>query len=167
MTASVGPVSGTAVYIGPSAALGAGLPSSPDSFIRIHEISNLGNIAQQFAEIAVESIDTGDTYQIKGQRSFPNLTIVMNRSDADTGQLALKAASAAARGTLYFFKILEKSSDTDRRTAASLHFAPCRLPSPSVRPATSGRRQSNSNHRRVTWTLLRSQLRLKKALSWK
>ncbi len=107
MTASVGPVSGTAVYIGPSAALGGGVPSSPDSFVRIHEISNLGNISQQFAEIAVESIDSGDTYSIKGQRSFANLAIVMNRSDADTGQLALKAASAASRGTLYWFKIIE------------------------------------------------------------
>lgn len=115
MTAGVGPVSGTIFSIGPSAALGSGVPSgtSPDTgFTPIHDISNLGNIAQTFTEIAVEAIDTGDTFQLKGQRTFPNVALTMNRNDSDPGQLAVKAASAAARGTLYWFKITETDGGT-------------------------------------------------------
>lgn len=103
MAAGVGPVSGTKVYIGPAGSP----PTSPDQWIEIGDISNLGDIAQQFDQIAVESLGSGDTYQLKGQRKFPNIDIVMNRNDSDVGQIALKAASAATRGTLYPFKILE------------------------------------------------------------
>lgn len=114
MTASVGPVSGTKFYIGPSGVLGETAPTgtSPDIWVHVGEISNLGNISQTFTEIAVESIDSGDTYQIKGQRVFPNVTLTMNRDDSDAGQLALKTASAAARNTFYHFKIVETDGGT-------------------------------------------------------
>jgi hypothetical protein len=107
MTAAVGPVSGTRFAIGPTGTLGGSLPTSPDLFVAVGDISNLGNISQTFTEIAVESISSGDTYQLKGQRTFPNVTLTMNRNDSDAGQLALKSASAAARGTLYWFEIRE------------------------------------------------------------
>jgi len=103
MTAGVGPVSGTKFYIGPA----GGIPTSPDLFIEVGDISNLGDISQTFAEIAVESLGSGDTYQLKGQRSFPNVQLVLNKNDSDAGQIALKAASSASRGTLYPFKIQE------------------------------------------------------------
>ncbi len=103
MTAGVGTVSGTKLYIGPA----GGIPTSPDLFIEIGDISNLGDISQTFASIAVESLGSGDTYELKGQRSFPNLALVLNKNDSDAGQIALKAASAAVRGTLYPFKIQE------------------------------------------------------------
>lgn len=107
MTAGVGPVSGTKLYIGTSESV-----ASPDDYIEIKDISNLGDVSQQFAEIAVASLGDGDTYQVKGQRSFPNFALVMNRNDSDSGQLALKAAAAATRGTLYNFKILETDDGT-------------------------------------------------------
>jgi len=103
MTAGVGPVSGTKLYIGPAGAA----PASPDLYVEIKDISNLGNIAQTFAQINVDSIGDGDTYTLKGQRSFPDFALTLNRNDSDPGQIALKAASAAARGTLYPFKIVE------------------------------------------------------------
>lgn len=102
MTAGVGPVSGTKFYIGTSESI-----ASPDDYIEVGDISSLGDISEQFAQIAVESIGDGNTYQIKGQRSYPNIDLVMNRNDSDVGQIALKAAAAATRGTLYNFKILE------------------------------------------------------------
>jgi hypothetical protein len=103
MTAGVGPVSGTKFYIGPAGSI----PTSPDLWIEVGDISNLGDIALQFSQIAVESIGSGDTYQLKGQRSLPNFDLQMNRNDSDVGQIALKAAANAVRGTLYPFKILE------------------------------------------------------------
>ncbi len=100
MAAGVGPVSGTKIFMGTAETI-----ASPDDYVEIKDVSNLGDIMQQFAEIKVESLGDGDTFSVKGQREFPNLALVLNRNDSDTGQLALKAASA--RGTLYNFKILE------------------------------------------------------------
>lgn len=108
MTAGVGPVSGTKFYIGPA----GGIPTSPDLFVEVKDISNLGNIAQTFAAINVDSIGDGDTYTLKGQRSFPDFAITLNRNDSDAGQLAMKAAAAATRGTLYPFKIVETDGGT-------------------------------------------------------
>lgn len=107
MTAGVGPVSGTKLYIAP-----VGAASSPDQYVEIKNISNLGDIMQQFAQIPVEDLGDGDTYQLKGQRSFPNIELILNRNDSDAGQIALKAASAASRGTLYPFKIVETDGGT-------------------------------------------------------
>lgn len=103
MTAGVGPVSGTRFFIGPA----GGIPLSPDLFLEVKDISSLGNLAQTFAAISVDSIGDGDTYTLKGQRSFPDFALTLNRNDSDPGQIALKAASAAIRGTLYPFKVLE------------------------------------------------------------
>lgn len=103
MTAGVGPVSGTIFQIGPAGAA----PTSPDLWVTVGDISNLGDISLQFAQIAVESIGNGDTYQVKGQRSLPNFDLTMNRNDSDVGQIALKAAASAVRGTLYPFRIVE------------------------------------------------------------
>src|SRR4051812_39737337 len=103
MTAGVGPVSGTKFYIGPA----GGIPTSPNLFVEVKDISSLGNLSQTFAQINVDSIGDGDTYTLKGQRSFPDFALTLNRNDSDPGQAALKAASASARGTLYPFKILE------------------------------------------------------------
>ncbi len=89
MTAGVGPASGTKLFIGPA----GGIPTSPDLFIEIGDISNLGDIALAFAEIAVESLGSGDTYQIKGNRSVANIPIVMNRNDGDQGQINLNPGS--------------------------------------------------------------------------
>lgn len=103
MVAGVGPVSGTRFYIGPAGAI----PTSPDLWVEIEDISSLGNLAQTFAAISVDSIGDGDTYTLKGQRSFPDFALTLNRNDSDAGQIALKAASAASRGTLYPFRIVE------------------------------------------------------------
>ncbi len=102
MTASVGPVAGTKFYVGTSESV-----ASPDDYVEVGDISNLGDISQQFAQVTVESIGSGDSYMLKGTRNFPNIDLVLNRNDSDQGQVALKAASEAARGTLYNFKILE------------------------------------------------------------
>src|SRR4051812_45717150 len=102
-TTGVGTVAGTKFFIGAAGAI----PSSPDLFIEVGEISSLGDISEAFNAVTVESIGSGDSYTLKGTRSFPDFQITMNRKDSDTGQAALKAAAAAVRGTLYPFKILE------------------------------------------------------------
>jgi hypothetical protein len=95
MTAGVGPVSGTKFYIGPAGAA----PTSPDLWIEIGDISNLGDISQEFAQIAVESLGSGDTYQLKGNRSFPNVDLTMNRTTPMRARLRsrLRPLRCAAR----------------------------------------------------------------------
>lgn len=99
----VGTVSGTKLYI-----TDPGTPvASPDPWVEIKDIASLGNIAQTFNAVTVSSIGDGDDYTLKGQRSFPNFELTLNKNSEDPGQTALKDASDDARGTLYNFKILE------------------------------------------------------------
>jgi len=119
MTAGVGPVASTKFYIGP-----AGSPPSPDLWVEVGDISNLGDISQQFAQVSVSSIGSGDEYQLKGTRSYPNLELTMNRNDVDVGQIALKAAAAAIRGTLYPFRIVDYDGGTAVWTGEVFGYGP-------------------------------------------
>lgn len=97
----VGAVAGTKFYIGTSETI-----PSPDDWVEVGDISNLGNLAQQFSKIAVESVGSGYTRQIKGTISVPTLTLMLNRNDTDAGQIALKAAFSN-RNSTYNFRIVE------------------------------------------------------------
>lgn len=107
-TSGVNTVAGTKLYIGPA----GGIPTSPDLFVEIGEISSLGDIMLAFAAVTVESVGSGDSYSLKGVRSVPDFALVLNRKDSDVGQQALKAAAEATRGTLYPFKLLEVEGGT-------------------------------------------------------
>lgn len=99
----VGTVSGTKLYI-----TDPGTPvASPDPWVEIKDIASLGNIAQTFNSVTVSSIGDGDDYTLKGQRSFPNFEITLNKNSDDDGQADLKDAADAARGTLYNFQLRE------------------------------------------------------------
>lgn len=99
----VGTVSGTKLYI-----TDPGTPvASPDPWVEIKDIASLGNISQTFNQVTVSSIGDGDDYSLKGQRSFPNFELTLNKNATDPGQEALRDASEDARGTLYNFKIVE------------------------------------------------------------
>jgi hypothetical protein len=99
----VGTVSGTKLYI-----TDPGTPvASPDPWTEIGDIASLGDISQSFNQVTVSSIGDGDDYSLKGQRSFPNFELTLNKNSDDAGQTALKDASDDARGTLYNFKIEE------------------------------------------------------------
>lgn len=102
----VGAVAGTKLFIGEAGAAASTLVS-PDNGTEIKDIANLGNLAQTFAEIPIESVGSGYSYNIKGTETWPNFTLTLNRNDEDPGQMALKSASQAARGTLYPFKVLD------------------------------------------------------------
>lgn len=99
----VGTVSGTKLFI-----TDPGTPvASPDPWVEIKDIASLGNIAQTFNAVTVSSIGDGDDYSLKGQRSFPNFELTLNKNSDDAGQQDLKDAADDARGTLYNFKIVE------------------------------------------------------------
>lgn len=89
----------TKVYIGTT--------GSPDVLTEIGDISNIGPIGASAAKVARENIGSGYIKQLKGGISAPSFTLTMNRNDADAGQVIVRAAMAAARGTVYYFKTVE------------------------------------------------------------
>lgn len=103
MSDDVGLVSGTKLFI-----TDPGTPvASPDPWVEIKNVASLGDIQQAFNAVTVSSIGDGDDYSLKGQRSFPNFELTLNKNSSDPGQQALKDAAEDVRGTLYNFKLLE------------------------------------------------------------
>lgn len=111
---TVGAVAGTKLYIGTTET-----SPSPDDWVEIKNISNLGNLMTQFAKIAVESVGDGYTRQIKGTQSVTPMDLVLNRDDTDPGQIAAKAASAD-RNSFYWFKIEENDIGSGARPTTSV-----------------------------------------------
>jgi len=103
---TVGAVAGTKLYIAPPGTL----PLSPDLWVLISKVANIGAIGNTFNKIAVESIDDGYTRQIKGTEMAPAFPLVMNRDDDDAGQGDVVDA-AANRNDLYNFKLVENDGD--------------------------------------------------------
>lgn len=99
---TVSAVAGTKLYIG---AAGVSVPS-PDNMTEIGNVSNLGQIGTTFAKIAVESVGSGYTKQIKGTQSAPAFPLVLNRDDDDAGQILVLAASNN-RNSLYPFRLVD------------------------------------------------------------
>lgn len=113
----VGAVAGTKLYIGPAGTH----PISPDQFIEIGQIANIGDLGTQFAKIAVESIGDGYTRQIKGTESVPPFELVMNRKDDDAGQEDVQDASAN-RNTLYNFRLVENDGEGVLAASTRIYF---------------------------------------------
>lgn len=111
--AVVGAVAGTKLYIGGTTTI---VPSpdnpSPDIWIEITNVSNLGQVMLAFAKIAVESVGDGFTRQIKGTESAPTFDLTLNRLDSDLGQLAVKAANLD-RNNFYNFMVKENDPGTN------------------------------------------------------
>jgi len=105
----VGAVAGTKVYIAPA---NTDIPpASPDVWVEIKDISNIGDIGTTFAKIARESVGDGYTRQIKGTESATAFPLVCNRDDDDPGQVALRAA-AGDRNSFFPFKVLENDGSS-------------------------------------------------------
>ena len=73
---AVGAVAGTILYIG-----NTDTDADEYEFTEIGEVANIGDIGTMFQKIAVESVGSGYTRQIKGTESAPAFELVMNRGD--------------------------------------------------------------------------------------
>jgi predicted Zn-dependent protease len=94
-------VAGTKLFIGTIA--------DPPVYTEIESVSNIGALGTSFSKIAVESVGSGYTRQIKGTESHPEFPLVMNRISGAPGQAAVIAASAD-RNSLYPFKLVENDA---------------------------------------------------------
>lgn len=101
-----GAVAGTKIYIGTAETI-----ASPDDYIEIGQVSSLGDVGLTFSKIAIESVGSGYTFQIKGTQSAPPMSMVLNRDDTDAGQAAVRVASVD-RNSKYNFKVVENDIGT-------------------------------------------------------
>lgn len=100
-------VAGTKIYIGT-------LGGSP-TYTEVESVINIGALGTTFAKIAVESVGSGYTRQIKGTESHPEFPLTMNRINGAAGQAAVLAASRD-RNNLYPFKIVENDGTVTTNT---------------------------------------------------
>jgi hypothetical protein len=116
-TINPGAIAGTKLYIGTSEAI-----PSPDDFIEVKNISNLGSFGgTNFNKIALESVGDGYTRQLKGTQLAPPMDVVLNRDDDDPGQVLMKAASAD-RNSLFWFKVEENDGPPTNITPTYTRF---------------------------------------------
>jgi hypothetical protein len=102
MAKAVGAVAGTQLFIAPAGTVVA----SPDLYVEIKQVANLGDIGISFSKIVVECVGDGYTRQIKGPQSAPSFPLTLNRLDDDPGQVAVLAA-IANRNSFYPFKVID------------------------------------------------------------
>lgn len=114
-TTGAGAVAGTKLYIG-----GTQTVASPDTYTEIGNIATLGDVGLTFSKIAVESVGSGFTFQIKGPQSAPPMSMVLNRDDNDAGQALVRLASVDRNGK-YNFKVVENDIGTGL-TATTQYF---------------------------------------------
>ncbi len=80
---AVGPVAGSKLYIGTSETIG-----SPDDYLEIGEINDLGSFGRVYQEIIAQSIGTRGDRKYKGTYNDGAMAIKVNRDPVDTGQAA-------------------------------------------------------------------------------
>lgn len=84
---AIGPTAGSKLYIGTSESV-----ASPDDYLEIGEISDLGSFGRVYQQIKAQSIGTRGDRKYKGTFDDGAMSIKVNRDATDTGQAAAIAA---------------------------------------------------------------------------
>lgn len=110
-------VAGTKFYIGTSETV-----ASPDDYIEVGNIRTFPPWGgTTFNKIAVESVGSGYTKQIKGTELAPPADIVLNYDPADAGQAAMETASTD-RNNLYNCKVVGNDGPPENAVATEWTF---------------------------------------------
>lgn len=83
----IGPTAGSTLEIGTSETT-----ASPDDYVAIGEITDLGTFGRVYQEIVAQSIGTRGDRKFKGTYNDGQMTIKVNRDYADAGQTAVDTA---------------------------------------------------------------------------
>jgi hypothetical protein len=96
---AVGATAGSKLYIAPP-----GASPSPDTFVEIGEINDLGSIGLSYNQVTAISIGNRNERIFKGTRPAIQYQIKLNRDPYDSGQAMLKTAEASDE--FYNFKLV-------------------------------------------------------------
>lgn len=102
---AIGPTAGSILYIGTSEST-----PSPDDYIAIGEVTDLGAFGRVYQEIRVDTIGTRGTRKFKGTYDDGNIALKVVRDASDTGQAA--AITARDSDSDYNFKLTLNDDET-------------------------------------------------------
>jgi len=83
----IGPTAGSTLEVGLT-----GTVESPDNYLAVGEITDLGTFGRVYQEIVAQSISNRGDRKFKGTYNDGSMTIKVNRDFADTGQVRLQTA---------------------------------------------------------------------------
>lgn len=102
---AIGPTAGSALYIGTSESV-----ASPDDYLLIGEITDMGSFGRTYQEVVAQSIDQRGDRKFKGSYNDGTMTLKVNRDPSDVGQAA--AITARDSDADYNFKLLLNDDET-------------------------------------------------------
>ncbi len=97
---AVGPTAGSKLYIAPP----GDLPISPDNYVEVGEIADLGSFGRQYNKITSEAVGSREVRKFKGTYDDGTMTLKLNRDPSDAGQGDLQ--DAVASDDDYQFKVV-------------------------------------------------------------
>lgn len=95
---AIGPTAGSKIYIGTAESI-----ASPDDYLEIGEVSDLGSFGRVYTQIKAQTIGTRGDRKYKGTYDDGAMAIKVLRSSSDTGQAA--AIVARDSDSDYNFKL--------------------------------------------------------------
>ncbi len=124
---AIGPTAGTKLYIAPPA---TSLTFSPDLFIEIGEIANLGEIGRTYTEITSEAVGSREVRKFKGTYNDGTMQVVVNFDADDAGQEDVLDAVASDED--YWFKIIANDDTGGNTVPTTITFQAKVMSSPFV-----------------------------------
>lgn len=112
---AIGPTAGSKLYIGTSETI-----ASPDDYLEIGNITNIGDFGKAFQEITVETIGQRGVQKFKGTYNEGTFTCTVARDATDTGQAA--AIAALASDLPYNFKLVMNDATVTLTTPTQFVF---------------------------------------------
>lgn len=95
---------------------------SPDSFVEVGNIFNIGEIGIMFNEIDTSSLSDGYDRKLKGTVQVVQFPVVLNYDPEDEGQQDWREAGEDTTNTLYYFKITYNDASGSPATPSTWEF---------------------------------------------
>jgi hypothetical protein len=113
---AIGPTAGSKLYIGTSESI-----ASPDDYLEIGEITDLGSFGRVYTQIKAQTIGTRGDRKYKGTYDDGTLAVKVLRTSSDTGQAA--ALVARDSDSDYNFKlVLNDAAEGGFATNTTVYF---------------------------------------------
>lgn len=101
----------TKLYIAPVQSV-----PSPDDFLQVGNIFNIGDLGMSFNEIATSDLSDGFDRTLKGTVKVVSFPVILNYDPSDLGQALFRTAGENTENELYNFKVTYNDTITTPST---------------------------------------------------